>query len=284
MTHRHLASPVALIAVVFCTHCSFSPGEPWGHVETTLNVVFDPPPDRIDESGRLKTAHGYHIELEPLSFQINDIVLTFSQEDTELAAFDPGNPPEGYGLCHNGHCHAASGALVSYEEIARSTGGTDGAENLIVPIDSATSVGLNSTAAATVPVCGPSCDTPLGKLTTLTVNIQSMSWNARVFDETALRRLPPQGVTISATTTLIPALSTTAVARFGKGHPVNRTAELRLILGATLFDGIDWANFPVTTSVGETPSFVLSETEMELIQTTLREKFIESSKLSASIE
>ncbi|MCB9762153.1 MAG: hypothetical protein H6739_20305 [Alphaproteobacteria bacterium] len=41
------------------------------------------------------------------------------------STFDPADPPEGYGLCHSGHCHRDDGALVDYVDIQAELAGGD---------------------------------------------------------------------------------------------------------------------------------------------------------------
>ncbi|NUN13148.1 MAG: hypothetical protein HUU55_05880 [Myxococcales bacterium] len=281
---RSSAKFVIPLVVLRCVGCAFSPGEPWGHVDATLDIQFLPPSDRIDESGALKTSLGYHVQLEPISLSVDGILLTFSGEGSATDVFDPANPPEGYNLCHNGHCHAETGELVSYEEIAQTLTGSDGGDSVFIPADSSAQVAVNKTAGVALPHCGSPCDTPRGKMTKITVNTSVLALSGRVFDGTGQSRLPHDGVAISVNIGLVPAVSTLAGVWFGKGHPVDRTAKITMNLGAGLFDSVDWGRFSILTDENQNSVFSLSEIEIEQIRTNIREKFAEQTNLVATID
>jgi hypothetical protein len=96
--------------------CALGPGESWRALELSVDVVFDPE-TRILESGRYKTAKNYELEFNGLSIEGIGLTVEVVSPDVSTVLFDPQNPPEGYGSCHNGHCHSESGELVSYETI-----------------------------------------------------------------------------------------------------------------------------------------------------------------------
>ena len=117
---------LALISLGGCT----DPGLPWGVVEATIEAKFDPSEGRLDDEGRLKTSANYALELESVAVTFDALTLTLA--GAGAADFDPANPPEGYSLCHNGHCHAASGELVDYEDIQAEMNQASGAAGLKV--------------------------------------------------------------------------------------------------------------------------------------------------------
>jgi hypothetical protein len=56
---------------------------------------------------------------------------------TEALSFDPANPPPGYSLCHNGHCHSDEGALVDYEAIEAELSGDDATRRTALQLEGA---------------------------------------------------------------------------------------------------------------------------------------------------
>ncbi|RAL25332.1 hypothetical protein DL240_03735 [Lujinxingia litoralis] len=85
--------------------CAFTDGSPWGRVLATLEL--SPP------SGATLSEVG-----------ISSVRLIREVDGQAGSAdFDPANPPPGYSLCHNGHCHSDDGRLVDYASIASESGG-----------------------------------------------------------------------------------------------------------------------------------------------------------------
>ena len=139
---------VALLlpAVVGC----LGDGLPWGQLEASMTATFAPSPDRLDDQGRLKTAANYVVDIEEISLGFDAFSLVLAAQGA--AGFDPANPPEGYSLCHNGHCHSDSGALVDYEDIALEMAGGSGGARVAVGLDSEPKALYAAAAAATVNV------------------------------------------------------------------------------------------------------------------------------------
>jgi len=84
----------ALLPGLLCG-CVWGPGEPFVElVQVELQVEVD--------GGGAAAARGARLALQALEGGVS---------------FDPADPPEGYGLCHNGHCHKDDGTLPTYEQI-----------------------------------------------------------------------------------------------------------------------------------------------------------------------
>ncbi|MBM4373379.1 MAG: hypothetical protein FJ098_17105, partial [Deltaproteobacteria bacterium] len=142
----------SVLVLVLAAGCAFTDGEPWGEVRPALRVVFDPSPERLTPEGWLRTTLGYGVELHALDVSVDGLTLSMAAGGEGAAVFDPADPPEGYSLCHNGHCHAASGALVSYEAIAAELGGGGTTEGFVLAVP----------AAGSVPAASGGGDVPLG--------------------------------------------------------------------------------------------------------------------------
>ncbi|MGM0557111.1 MAG: hypothetical protein ACQEVA_12080 [Myxococcota bacterium] len=116
ITYTLLFSVLAVLA----SACAMQDGEPWGWVEggaTASGSI-------VEEGG----APGAQVTIDSASATLGvRLVETTSSSAGSGATFDPQSPPDGYGLCHNGHCHSDDGELVPYEDIRAelaSSGGT----------------------------------------------------------------------------------------------------------------------------------------------------------------
>ena len=123
MYYRHKTLFFSLLSFFFLiTGCVSEDGESWGEISILLSV--DSELDSRIQEDQLRTAQDYMISLERFDVTI-DVVKVNLAADTALN-FDPADPPEGYSLCHNGHCHADDGSLVDYEDISLELSGNSG--------------------------------------------------------------------------------------------------------------------------------------------------------------
>ncbi len=93
--------------------CDLGPGEGFTTAEISAEVRWDMS-GRLLDNGRLKTSKNYEIEVRRFDVNFGNVELETS---ARIAgdSFDPANPPEGYTLCHNGHCHNENDELIAYE-------------------------------------------------------------------------------------------------------------------------------------------------------------------------
>lgn len=105
--------------------CAWAPGGAFTTVApASLGLRWATVADRIDEVGRWRTADGWLLnftqgpELLDARVSLEGQGQASATTSAPAAPFDPAKPPPGFSLCHNGHCHATSGALVPYAEVA----------------------------------------------------------------------------------------------------------------------------------------------------------------------
>ena len=221
--------PASLLALC-ALGCTFEDGQPWGTAEIELEVTFAPSDGRLDDAGRLKTSNGLAVQVDALALTVDAVLL--GAAGAAAVDFDPSAPPAGYSLCHGGHCHHESGALVPYEEIA--AGGEDGPQFAQGVQSGAVSVDAEG---ADVPLrgCAGPCDLPRGRWTSARVRLTQLRVQAVVFGD----GLPDEGVALDLQVPL------TAEPRAGLDEPVDRDSPpilalaLRLTLPERLFDGLD---------------------------------------------
>jgi len=97
--------------------CTFAPGAGFGELhEVTLEARFDAGAARDLGDGAFLTDGAYAVTVESMRWELGTIEL-LELSGGGSATFDPADPPDGYGLCHGGHCHHESGALVDYADI-----------------------------------------------------------------------------------------------------------------------------------------------------------------------
>ncbi|MCA9514934.1 MAG: hypothetical protein KC635_08330 [Myxococcales bacterium] len=227
--------------------CAFSDGDPWGRLELDAAARLDRPADRAVD-GKLLTAENYLVALDTVELVPGDVTVAQKAEGS-AGAFDPADPPEGYTLCHNGHCHATDGRLVPYEEVAAELAGGGGSAgpSVTIPVAAGAMVALpTSGEAAEIPLgdCPAGCEWARGEMDTVSVAVTSLHLRGTVFDQLTggAARLPSEGVGFDVTIPLdAVAPSASLHAAFGVDEPVGLRVHATVVVPATLFDGIDFA-------------------------------------------
>ena len=174
---RHFLKIELLVAAVLTTGCAFDDGNPWGRATFEVAAMFDPPGSRLDD-GLLKTAKDFRVEVETLEVTLEAIELEVSTSG-EVGEFDPANPPPGYSLCHNGHCHFEDGSLVDYEDIAVEQAGGDFV--VTQTIDGAVNLGAQPRAAS-LGQCSMNCQLERGALGVVRLRVSNVRLVATVTD------------------------------------------------------------------------------------------------------
>ena len=243
--HQRIFLSWIAAASLFSSGCAFGDGQPWGRIDPSVSVARDLPDSRVDDQGRWITAADYAIEIEAREVAIVGVTLRLSSAVASAAVFDPGAPPPGYSLCHNGHCHHDSGALVDYEDIAAELAASDTSGGLaleLLPTSPWHPVTLEATEIPLAP-CPGRCFVPIGSLRTVEVVVGALRVTGRAFDRRTgdARRLSDEGVPLETTIALEETLRGEASALFDRGEPVGAAVAATLTLPVELFDGADWA-------------------------------------------
>ncbi len=236
-----------LWGAVLISSCAFDAGEPIGRLVPTLSVALDLPEGRV-VAGRWITAQDYAIELT----RFDVVVAGFSVGLSESAAasrvaFDPANPPAGYGLCHGGHCHADDGRLVPYDEIAAELAGGDGEAEVsvtLMPVESTVSPAVDG-----VPVplalgdCPDRCAVGAIRMVSATVDLERARIVGTVYDRRTGdgNRLSVDGFPISFEVPLGAAIASPVSGTFGADEAPVAQVDATLLVQQTLFDSVDFA-------------------------------------------
>jgi hypothetical protein len=245
---RRLATHGLLVSLLFPGACALDAGDPWGELSVSLEVAPLIEDDR-DLDGLWVTSRDYLIDLDRAELDVESVAFIAK---SDAIAFDPSNPPEGYSLCHNGHCHHTSGRLVDYEDINNELALAGAQAPLFVIPAQTIELDEDESSPVELGLCSVEepcvVDSPTS-LETAVVTVSQLSLSGRVLDRrTGERaRLPEEGVPFSTviSETQIPA--TTAVS-FGPREALRRALRLRLTIPATLFDDIDWADTELSGS------------------------------------
>lgn len=250
---RVLREAVVAAAIASVGGCAFGDGQPWGRAAFELTVEIDTPDGRVDDSGRLVTANDYAVAIERIDVSTRTFEVRMTGD--EATGFDPADPPPGYSLCHNGHCHSDSGALVDYADIAAElSGGSEAPPDLSVAAAATVTVNIGEPAPLPIDPCATGevsdCDLPRGELGTLSLLLGEVRVVGRVEDRRSgdrARLVEPIDFEV-----VIPAGTVAEADLAGQidtGRSINVTLASALVLPAALFDEVDWASMTTEATV-----------------------------------
>jgi hypothetical protein len=214
--------------------CAFEDGQSWARAKFAVETELDP--DGRLSDGRYRTTKEYEVELDSVSLLVGAIAVSAGASGT--IEFSPSNPPAGYSLCHNGHCHSDDGRLVDYEDIAAQIGGEASSTEVTATVNQSLDVVGGEQAAAS---CEGACELPRGAVTRASAVVRLVRLRGTAFDTRSdSPRLPSDGVAfdweIPVETTLDAPLSREIGKDFGGDLEVATT----LTVSAQLLDAIDF--------------------------------------------
>jgi hypothetical protein len=231
-----LARRLAASSLAVAAGCAIGPGQPFAELDATLDARFTPEADRVAADGFVRLAGDVEIALDRFELDTTELVLL--DLGGAGGAFDPANPPPGYSLCHNGHCHAADGRLVSYEEIAAELAAGEGAEQVVaLPVGRLALLEGTSRALD----CAPSCELPRSLIAASRLPVTGVALAGRVRDRRAEPRFPGEQAW-SATLTFDPALALAGELDLpaDRAHDPDVALTVRLAPGGAVFDAVDF--------------------------------------------
>lgn len=98
--------------------CTLDAGRGFGELtQVTLDADLEPGEARDLGDGAILTNLAYEVTPTVATLGLGTVSLLELQGGAGGDSFDPADPPEGYGLCHGGHCHRDDGALVDYADV-----------------------------------------------------------------------------------------------------------------------------------------------------------------------
>ncbi len=223
--------------------CAWDDGEPFAVLSPHLDARLDIPADRDVGMGWQRLASGYEIAIATLELEAEELSLVDGGDGG--LTFDPANPPEGFSLCHNGHCHAADGSLVSYEEIAVQLG-QQGSTSVVAAMD----IGALDLIAGVSRIleCEPSCDLPRANIALANLDVARLRAEGRVRDSAAPARIEGEipwvlDLDLSATGELV--LSTAIDLPANRGSDPNVTLDVELLVTSRVLDKAAFADLSI---------------------------------------
>ena len=237
-------SSAALAIAGLLAGCAFEAGQPWGELDATVEVAFEPAGSRLDDQGRIKTSNSYRVRVDRLQVRIDAVTVRMASGAAGAAAFDPADPPPGYSLCHNGHCHHDSGALVDYADIELELRGVAGGASVTMGVEpAAVSLEVGDRAALPLLPCeGRACDLPRGALGGVEVVLGAMELSVLVSDtrDPDAFRLPEGEAELSLAAGQGLRITAPIDGRIDEEHPVGVGIGATLVVPESLFDGVEW--------------------------------------------
>ncbi|MES2638134.1 MAG: hypothetical protein V4850_01580 [Myxococcota bacterium] len=213
--------------------CTFAPGHGFGALdEATLDAAWVPGEGRDLGGDTVLTDLGYEVHLDTFTLGLVDARL-LELSGGGPSTFDPANPPEGYGLCHGGHCHRDDGALIAYADIEAELAGSDASFVAVttLPIDAE----VDLLAGASLDLSPPDADLPGADVSKIEVGLTGFTLVGTVADRDGWAA--PFTVTLPTDA----ALSAGLELPLDRAHPPAISLALAIEPGGTLFDGLDFA-------------------------------------------
>ena len=237
---RRVAWLCALGCAVAAHGCALEPGEGFARLEPgTLRAAFEIGPARALAENRLLTDEGYRVELARCRLTVRDFELQSldARSGGGDASFDPADPPDGYSLCHGGHCHAADGSLVSYDEVQARLAGGNAVWKPVARVTLGAELDLLAPSARALARWEPATDLPEVSIARAVLRLEELQCEGRV-----------EGDALPAARTLEVALPLSAAnlhvsldQPISRDGPASLAPAVRLRIDGTLFDRIDFA-------------------------------------------
>lgn len=205
----------------------------------------------------IATSDDYLVTLSELSLEVPSLEVVMDAGGA-AEAFDPASPPTGYSLCHNGHCHADDGALVSYDDVTAELGASAGRATAVFPISPGPDWAIDGWR-----VCPEGCDLDRGTITALRAGVTGLRLVAHVDDRRSGpdRRLPDGGIDLDLDLALDQRVIAAFSAVVGPHEELHVDIEGHITVVGALFDDVRWgdvdlAGVDLADRVGESVEFV----------------------------
>ncbi len=274
------ATLIAMLAVWGGSGCTFSEGEPYGLVSASLEARYELRDDRdVGDGSWQKLTSEMEVRLDEARLVVDLVELIDAGTGAAGLSFDPANPPPGYTLCHNGHCHSTGGDLVDYEDIQAELAGGEGATSTTaLALQSGTQDLLSDEIVALD--CGPvggdparECQLGVGYVSLVRATASRLELGGLLRDGLAEPRFDGERP-FEATVSLLPTAdddATSGVLETAVDLPLDDesasriTLSLTIVPSAAMFDGL----VPETIAADPEPTLSLDD------EPSLRARFAE---------
>ncbi|NMO18996.1 hypothetical protein HPC49_46710 [Pyxidicoccus fallax] len=245
-----------LLPLLLLSGCALDSGEGFAVLEPTVGASYSPLPSRDAGGGFQRLASDFQVRLDAAAVGVDHVALLTSGSSGGGGGgggtFDPANPPPGYSLCHNGHCHRDDGALVDYEDIqAEMNGGGGSAPTTVAALHVDDELDLLA-AESRSPECEPDCELPRGTVSRGRWDVTALRLQGVVRDSRVPSRFPgelpfrldlaveggEEGEEAEPLVTLDSALDIPS----DRENKPRVILKMALVVTPALFDGLDLSN------------------------------------------
>ena len=273
---RHALRRAAVTGALACggalaAGCAWDVGEPFATLSARIEARLEVPADRDLGDGWQMLASNYQIAIDTMVVEAGAVALGDAGDGPGV--FDPANPPPGYSLCHNGHCHAEDGSLVPYEDIAAGLGPGQVTTVARLPVGA-----LDLTAGTERGLdCTPSCDLPRANIVVATLDVTRVQASGRVRDGGSPPRFQgerPWALDLAFPTDEPLALSSPLDLPADRSHDPDVALDLTLAPTSRIFDDVAWAALDPEASLAladhvETRAAIVAALGEVTLETTL---------------
>lgn len=241
--------------------CAWNEGSGFATLKET-QVSARVQPDQASALAEITTDLGYVVQLESAELYVDGVVLEQASEGGTGAHFDPANPPDGYSLCHSGHCHSEDGRLVDYEEIAEEAASTGETYTSVASIPVYSGLDLLAGGALRVRQVEPSAELPRAEVQRVTLHAGALRLRGSVQSGPGGETLP-EALPLSVDLELGVPLRAAVHVDIDRDSPAHVRAVVELIVPRTLLDELDFVR------LAEAGTVSLSDVESPLVDPVL---------------
>lgn len=227
-------------SLLMASGCALEEGGGFARLEPgTLRAALEIGAARELAENLLLTDQGYRVELSSCRLQLESFELQTLTEGGNGGSerFDPANPPDGYSLCHGGHCHADDGSLPSYDEIQTRLAGGPASWSPVARVALDAELDLLAPSREALTGWEPAEELPEAVIGRAVLRARQLDCVGRIAGARLAEPLPLE-VSLPLSKTRLRAALDLAISRDG---PERVTPEVRLQIDGTLFDGLDFA-------------------------------------------
>ncbi len=214
--------------------CTCRSRQPWSTLSSAaLSARFEPGEARDLGDGAVLTDLEYEVTINEMVLALGALYLQVL-EGGDAVSFDPADPPEGYSLCHGGHCHAEDGSLVDYADIEAELAGDSASFVAVTSLAAEADADLLAGGALDLLADDPDLDRV--DISRAELGLGALYIDATVTGGPLAQQVLPLTVDLDAEGAVTAGFDLT-VDR-DQAAALDLTAEL--VVGGTLFDGVDF--------------------------------------------
>lgn len=229
--------------------CADGPGHGFATLERVeLQLGLRVEPARTLGERSLLTDQYYELRLDRAELRLSAVSLVARSGPGAAAGpaqFDPANPPPGYTLCHNGHCHHQDGRLVSYEAIEAELAGGGAATTFDIaqlPVDDTIDLWA-APGPLVLSEVTPSRELPMAELSTLRVGVEEVTFSGTIGAGPVGNPLAGRQVPLRIVLPRPGALQAPLNISIDAEGPGAFRLEVEATVGARMFDGVPFVDY-----------------------------------------